>query len=431
MTATRKLAGIDEQVSAAVGLAARLFDDLRANTRRGDGIWRDAYGGGENYAHDLVSSAASGIGLEVTRDAAANTYLTLPGRDRAAPAVVVGSHLDSVPDGGNFDGAAGVLAGLVAAAALRAAGHTPACDIAIMAVRAEESPWFSTSYFGSRAALGTLCDGILDRLTRADTGRTLAEHVAACGGDPEALRHGPPHLTRKSVRAFLEVHIEQGPVLEGEGCPIGLVTGVRGNFRFPRARIHGAYQHCGATPRRYRRDAVVAAAEFVAALQALWDAWEADGRDMAFTVGRLFTDAGHHAMTKVPGLVEFSLDVRSIEPGVLEDLERRVNSIMAEVAARRGVRFEVGPITHAAVGHVEPSILEHLARGAAALGIRAHHLPSGAAHDAAAFADAGIPSGMVFIRNANGSHNPQEWMEMDDFREATRLLTRWLAETTA
>jgi N-carbamoyl-L-amino-acid hydrolase len=316
-------------------------------------------------------------------------------------------------------------------AALKAAGHTPACNIAVMAVRAEESPWFSTSYFGSRAALGALPDGILDTLRRSDTGRTLADHVAACGGDPDALRHGPARLTRDNVRAFLEVHIEQGPVLETEDCPIGIVTGVRGNFRFPRGRIHGAYQHCGGTPRTHRQDAVVAAAEFVAALQALWDAWEAGGRDMAFTVGRLFTDPDHHAMTKVPGLVEFSLDVRSIDPDLLEDLERRVHALMEEVAERRGVRFDVGPTTHAAVGKVDPGIREGLARGADALGIRAHHMPSGAAHDAAAFAEAGIPSGMIFIRNTNGSHNPQESMEIDDFREATRLLAWWLAETTA
>src|SRR6266566_5334209 len=166
-------------------LARSLFDELREKTSRGKGIFRDAYGDGENAAHRLVAATAQELALEVEHDAAANTYMTMRGEDRNAPRVVIGSHLDSVADGGNFDGAAGVVAGLVALAALETAGFRPACDITVMAIRAEESVWFTTTYFGSRAALGKLPPEALGNLRRVDSARTLAEHLASSGGRSE------------------------------------------------------------------------------------------------------------------------------------------------------------------------------------------------------------------------------------------------------
>ena len=139
------------------------------------------------------SGGTSAWSCRSKRDAAANLYMTLPGRDPAAKRVIVGSHLNSVPHGGNFDGAAGVVAGLVAVAALQRAGITLARDLTVMGIRAEESIWFQVSYIGSRGALGTLPDGALD-VRRIDTGRTLAEHIAECGGDPDALRAGARYL---------------------------------------------------------------------------------------------------------------------------------------------------------------------------------------------------------------------------------------------
>lgn len=124
-------------------LARRLFDAMRQHTHDGIGITRASYGPGEQYAHDLMAETAAELGLEIERDAALNTYMTLPGRDRSAPRVLIGSHLDSVAQGGNFDGAAGVVAGLTALAALRAAGHAPAADVTVMGIRAEESAWFA------------------------------------------------------------------------------------------------------------------------------------------------------------------------------------------------------------------------------------------------------------------------------------------------
>jgi N-carbamoyl-L-amino-acid hydrolase len=184
---------IKQAVQAQYATMQALFDKLRQDGLDEPGVSRDPYGAGEQRAHATVATAAAALGLEISRDDAANLYMTLPGRNRTAPVLVIGSHLDSVPHGGNFDGAAGVLAGLAAVTALQAMGVTPDCDIVVMGIRAEESVWFQVSYIGSRSSLGTLPDGALD-VRRIDTGRTLADHIADCGGNPGALRAGARHL---------------------------------------------------------------------------------------------------------------------------------------------------------------------------------------------------------------------------------------------
>ncbi len=353
--------------------------------------------------------------------------MTWPGRDRTAPRIIVGSHLDSVPHGGNYDGAAGVIAGLVAVEALQRAGARPACDLTVMAIRAEESVWFAVSYIGSRAALGTLPDGALEA-TRRDTGRSLADHIAACGGDPDALRARARHLDPAGLRAYVELHIEQAPSLIEAGCPVGIGTGIPGNFRFPEARIEGADAHVG-LPRRFRRDAALAGADFFTAIDRLWEEQDAAGVAMACTTGRFFTDPATHGMTIIPGSFRFSLDVRAYDEAVLAELERRTDAIVAAVEQRRGVRFHIGKRARAAIGPVDPAITAALEATAARFGIPTLRLGSPASHDAAAFAAAGVPTAMLFIRNANGSHNPDEAMEIDDFMAATTVLAGWLHDT--
>ena len=200
-----------------IALAQSLFESLHEATADDEGVTRESYGPGENAAHGMVRDAARSAGLETDVDAAGNLYMTLPGRDRTAPRVLIGSHLDSVRRGGNYDGAAGVLAGLSAVVGLEQAGITPAQDVTVMAIRAEESMWFSASYIGSRAALGLLSPGEITRIRRTDSGRTIAEHMVDCGLDPHAVTTEPPRLHPESLAAYYEVHIEQGPVLEERG----------------------------------------------------------------------------------------------------------------------------------------------------------------------------------------------------------------------
>ncbi|MBN9559816.1 MAG: Zn-dependent hydrolase [Alphaproteobacteria bacterium] len=417
---------IAQSVAASRALATGLFDTLRRDSLDAPGVTRDPYGPGEQRAHATIEQAARDLGLEIARDAAANLYMTWPGRDRAAKRVVIGSHLDSVPHGGNFDGAAGVIAGLVAVDALKRQGLAPACDLTVMAIRAEESVWFEVSYIGSRGALGTLPDGAMEALRR-DTRRPLSAHIAECGGNPDALRAGARHLDPASLRAYLEVHIEQAPSLVEADRPVAICTGIPGNFRFPAARIEGAYDHVG-LPRRFRRDAALAGAEFFVALDRVWEEYDARGIPMACTIGRFHTDADAHGMTIIPGEFRFSLDVRAYDAAVLAELERRVDAIIAEIEQRRRVRFDIGARARAAVGKVDPSIAAALTAGAETLGIPVLQLGSPASHDAAAFAACGVPMGMLFVRNRNGSHNPREAMEIKDFLAATTLLTWWLAE---
>ena len=421
--------GLAERVARAVaglhGMISTLFDRLRADSLDEPGVSRDPYGPGEQLAHQTVIAVARDIGLDVDVDFVGNAFLTLPGRNRSAPRVIVGSHLDTVPHGGNFDGAAGVLAGLAAAAGLQALGLVPECDLTIMAIRAEESVWFGVSYIGSRGALGTLPDGALVAVRR-DTGRTLADHVRDCGGDPAAMAAGQRSLEPENIRAYLEVHIEQAPSLAEAGRAVGICTGIPGTFRYPDAWIEGQTDHVG-TPRRFRRDAAMAGAEFAMELDALWEAREAAGIPMACTLGRFHTDVEHHGMTIVPGTFFFSLDVRAYDAEVLAKLEREVENIIAGIEQRRGVRFHLGIRASAAIGRVDPAIVAGLEREAAALNLPVLHLGSPASHDGAAFAAAGVAMAMLFVRNTNGSHNPREAMEVDDLLAACQVLILWLA----
>ncbi|HEX4369395.1 MAG TPA: Zn-dependent hydrolase [Rhodopila sp.] len=404
-----------------------LFDQLRQDGLDEPGVSRDPYGAGEQRAHATVTRTARAMGLEISHDDAANLYMTLPGRDRSAPVLVIGSHLDSVPHGGNFDGAAGVLAGLATVGALRAMDLTPECDIVVMGIRAEESVWFQVSYIGSRGSLGTLPDGALD-VRRVDTGRTLADHIAECGGNPDALRAHTRHFDPSRIRAYLELHIEQAPSLVEANRPVAVCTGIPGNFRFTEAWIEGRPDHVG-TPRRFRHDAATAGAEFAIALDTMWAEYEERGIPMACTLGRFHTDPAVHGLTIVPGSFHFSLDVRAYDPAVLAELEDRVSRIVDGIEQRRAVRFHLGQKARAAVGPVDPVIKAELQAAAEAQGIPILHIGSPASHDAAAFAAAGVPMGMLFVRNENGSHNPFEAMTIEDFLDGSLVLIQWVTLT--
>ncbi|MCA3625562.1 MAG: hydantoinase/carbamoylase family amidase [Methylobacterium sp.] len=407
-----------------LALAERLFDELGQRTAAVEGVTRASYGAGENLAHQIAAREARRIGMAVETDAALNLYMTLPGRTRS-PRLIIGSHLDSVPCGGNFDGAAGVLAGLAVAAGVAGAGVELKRDLTVMAIRAEESTWFNASYVGSRAAFGLLKPRELDQVVRADDGMTLAAHIAAAGGDVAALRSGRAFLSRETVAAFVEPHIEQGPELIDRSRPIGVVTGIRGSFRHRQAVCLGSYAHSGATPRRLRRDAVMATAALAGALDRLWLRRMKAGDDLAITIGQFATDPREHAFSKVAGRVDFALDIRSQATETLAAIRRDLARIARRVEQSHGTTFRFGPLTDSAPAPMDADIVAGLRDAAAAAGHDAPLLPSGAGHDAAVFAAQGVPTGMLFIRNANGSHNPAEAMAMEDFSIAAQTLMRF------
>jgi N-carbamoyl-L-amino-acid hydrolase len=413
-----------------VEIAARLFGALREASFDGVGVTRDAYGPGEQRAHDLVRVEAEGLGLEIAVDVAGNMLMTLPGTDRTAQRIVLGSHLDSVPQGGNYDGAAGVLAGLATVAGLRQAGFVPGRDITVLAIRAEEAgAWFPTSYPGSHAALGRLPAAVLE-VKRNDTGRTLGQHMREMGFDPAAVAAGQCLLPPASIAAYLELHIEQGPVLDAEEIAVGIVSGIPGSRRLRAARVVGEYNHSGATPRRYRADAAIALAELAYRLDEHWGVLEAQGHQLVCTFCVLAT-AAEAGFTKIPGEARFQLDIRSVQPASVDAMFDELQRLTGLIEARRGVRFELGVETGSLPSPMDTALRAALTRAAEAGGVAHRAMGSGGGHDAAAFAQAGVPAAMLFVRNQHGSHNPHEAMRMEDFANGCEVMMRWVMEASA
>lgn len=414
-------------VEARLGFAEQLFEDMANRTHDVEGVTRPAWSERDRLAEALVAESARSAGLELDYDPAGNLYMTLPGADRAAPAVLTGSHLDTVPRGGNYDGGAGVVAALTALAALRDLGVTPRCDLRAVALTGEESVWYGIAYVGSRLAVGALPAGDLDRLRRTDTGGTLAQHMNMLGIDVEALRSGaPPYVSRDNTKAFLELHIEQGPVLIERNCPVAVPTAIRGNRRYADARCRGAYAHSAAVPREQRQDAALATVELLAALDAEWQAAEAAGApDTVFTVGKLYTDPDRHAMTKVPGDCAFTLNFGGTTTDFLEAMRARTEALVKEIGAKRRVTFDLGECVGSDPTPLDPGLRAELRLAAGALGIPFHEMAT-VGHDASIFARAGVPAAMVIIRNRFGSHNPDEAMDMADFGAGTQVLAATL-----
>src|SRR5580692_3901953 len=402
-------------------LAASLFDALSRATRLGRGIVRDSYGSGEQTAHDIMRSAASRLDLEISIDAIGNLMMTHPGRDRSAARVIIGSHLDSVPQGGNYDGAAGVVAGLCALSALKTAGIEPAYDLTVMGIRAEESAWFDVPYIGSAGAFGLLDPASLS-IKRSDNGRTLESTLVERGFDPEAIRGRRRLLDPSQIRAYLELHIEQGPTLVAKELPAAVVTGIRGCKRFRNARCVGKYAHSGAVNRPYRHDAVAATVALLHHLESVWLRQEEAGADLVFTAGELFTDPLMHGPSKIAGETHFVLDLRSVSDATMDLVAAEARQAAARIGSAYRVTFELG-----ATSDSPPAVMDARLRASLMdLLDQPFEMPSGAGHDAAVFATQGIPTAMIFVRNDYGSHNPEEAMAMDDFAVGTDVLLRLL-----
>ncbi|MGI9127311.1 MAG: hydantoinase/carbamoylase family amidase [Roseomonas sp.] len=416
---------LDHAIAAQKPLVQSLLDGVAAIGADPPGITRDAYGRGENETHDLIRKAGEALGLQASIDAGANLSLRWAAEKAKAPPIIIGSHLDSIVQGGNFDGAAGVIAGVGAVAALRAAGITPRRDIEVLALRCEEAVWFGLGLIGSRCLLARLPQGALG-LRHARTGKTLAESIAAAGGDPALLSQGKPLRDPGNIGAYLEVHIEQAPQLIEAGVPIAICIANPGNLRHPFIRITGEDAHTG-LPYRFRRDAALAGADLSLCLEKLWLEEEAAGRPMAVTIGRFHTPVDRHSLTAVSGDFEMSLDLRGYDAAHLVVLEAKLQEIVAEVAARRNVKITPGERSSAAPGLMDPGLMKGLADAALASGISATHLHSPGTHDANNFAAAGVRTGMILVRNQNGSHNPREAMKTDDLMAAIAVLTQYLA----
>jgi beta-ureidopropionase / N-carbamoyl-L-amino-acid hydrolase len=411
-------------------LPRRLFDQLRDATSDGVGISRESYGSAESVALDIVDAAARAHGLATERDAAANLVVTLPGRDTALPFLACGSHLDSVPQGGNYDGAAGVVAGLMALAGLKADAVVPARTIKLYALRGEESAWFGRAYIGSSALFGKLSPDDLG-MPHVVTGRPLIDCMRDAGAAVDRIARGEKLLDPAQVAGWLELHIEQGPVLVARKLPVAVVTGIRGNVRHRTIECLGEAGHSGAIPRWLRHDAVFATAQLISRLDRHWRTLLERGRDLVVTSGIIGTDPAEHALARIPGRLRFSFEARSQSTETLEAFYDLFRSECAGIAEERGVAFTFDRRLDSAPARMDDAWIARLRATLRAMGLPDEPIPSGAGHDAAVFANAGIPSAMIFVRNEHGSHNPKEAMAMDDFLSGAELMRRVLRDASA
>jgi N-carbamoyl-L-amino-acid hydrolase len=349
--------------------------------------------------------------------------LRLPGRSPQLPVVGTGSHLDSVPQGGNFDGTAGVIAGLMALLSARARGQ-PLRTIELLVLRGEESAWYGgPCYFGSRALFGQLTQADLASPHRS-SGHDLAHHMASCGVDLVPLWAQQSLRDPATFACWMELHIEQGPILIAREKPVGLVTGIRGNVRHRRVICRGEAAHSGAVPRWLRRDAVLAMAELLMRLDEHWRVLLEWGEDLVLTSGIVETNPKEHAVSRVPGEVTFALEYRSQDAKTLKSFGALVQSECTQVASKRGVVFDFCEPALTPPARMSEEITRLLQHEAAATGIEFELLASGAGHDSAVFANAGVPSSMIFVRNDKGSHNPHESMDLADFFAGAEVLAR-------
>lgn len=387
----------------------QLEEDLAVLAEYGQapmGGWtRPAFSPADAAARRYVIQRLRAMGLTVQRDEAGNVRARLPGREPGLPVVMTGSHLDSVPSGGRLDGPLGVAGALAAVAAIRKRGLVPHRTIEIVVFVAEEGSRFPRGTLGSSVLSGEL--EMPDLLRLRDTEGMLFTEAMASYGDDAIFPGTPPLLApvpAGSVHAFLELHIEQGAVLETAGIPIGAVTAINGLVQRS-VTFTGDANHAGATPMTQRRDALLAAAEWTLAIER---AAKEVGGGAAATVGRMEVFPGGRNI--IPGRVEATCDLRAPIGELLDALDARVSAALILAAARKVVVHE------RRLQRVEPGIMdEHcitrVEEAAHAAGLTSLRLPSGAIHDALNLAKL-APTSMVFVPSIRGrSHCPDEETE--------------------
>ncbi len=356
-------------------------------------------------------------GLDVEIDPAGNLIGRWPGADVPGAVLMTGSHSDTVPSGGRFDGIAGVLCGLAAIRSLKQAGYQPRHTIELVDFLAEEPSDWGLSCVGSRGMVGAIGSDELALI--GPEGEGLDAAITRIGGDARAL--GQP--LRDDVAAFVEIHIEQGPVLERQSVPIGIVSGIAGIGRV-RVRIEGAAAHAGTAPMTMRQDAGLAMARFALGLRDTARQVEGQGHFTA-TVGVWKVEPG--GANVVPGAAEAIVDIRAEEDAAMDKYLNQLTGLANDAAAAEGCvvsSFQLLSRTHAV--KCDPDLRRTIAETAHDLGLETLPLASGAGHDAAFMARI-APAAMIFVPSRDGkSHCPEEWTDMADIAKAADVLTETL-----
>lgn len=372
------------------------------------GINRVAYSdadlAGRAFTLDLYRQA----GLSPRIDAAGNIVARVEGASRAPlPPIVIGSHIDSVTDGGNFDGPLGSFGAIEVARALREQRVRLRHPLEVVVWQNEEG-----GTIGSKAAIGELAPGDLDKVARS--GIAIRDGIGRIGGD--VARLGEVVRSRGEVACYLELHIEQGGRLEQAGLPIGVVEGIVG-LRWMEVTITGFANHAGTTPMDQRQDAMLAAATFTVAVN---EAIRAEpGRQVA-TVGRLTVTP--NTTNVIPGQVVLTVDLRDLDPATLDRFQARFEQLGREIGAATGTAFRFAPLVTSAPALSDPALMDMVEASARALGLASRRMPSGAGHDAQELARI-APMVMIFVPSVGGiSHSPREYTKPADVANGVDVL---------
>jgi N-carbamoyl-L-amino-acid hydrolase len=361
------------------------------------------------------------VGLEVRVDAVGNIFGRKNGSGPDERAVMCGSHLDSVINGGQFDGALGVFSAIEAVRRLKDEGYENRRPIEVAVFTGEEGSAFGMTLLGSTALVGKM--SFEEALARKNTeGMTLKETLENSG------YAGDFAMDLRSVEYFVELHIEQGPVLFNNKVPIGVVENIAG-ISWIYATINGEGNHAGTTPMKMRRDALVAAADIIRFVDN--HANEMVDRLRSATVGTVGKlNVYPNGMNIVPGRVELGIDIRDVVSGNMESLKREVSEALKGIEKKYGVSVDITlPPTHSPEP-LAPEVVDAIEKSAAEAGIRAMRMNSGAGHDSQNIATR-VKTGMIFVPSVGGiSHAPMEWTEWADIENGARVLTQTLKNLT-
>lgn len=404
-------------MSTSFSPGARIFEGieaLAAISEHPGNLTRRSLTAEHKRANALVGNWMSNAGMQVRTDAIGNIIGRYPGHSDG-PALLLGSHLDTVRDGGRFDGMLGVLAPLVCIEYLHANNEHLPYPVEIVGFSDEEGVRFPSTLLGSRAIAGSLPDSVLDECD-AD-GISIADALKAFGLPARALASA--RRSRTDFHGFVELHIEQGPVLEGADLPVGLVTAIAGAARY-QVTVSGKAGHAGTVPMGLRQDALTAAAEAILAIEKI----ATELPDVVATVGQI--NAAPGAGNVIPGDVDFLIDVRAPRAEHLQQAEQTIETALAEIASRRQLSLTANRYHEAAGVACDSWLSNQLGDAIKACGYALHSLPSGAGHDAMALAPI-TPIAMLFVRCKDGlSHHPDESISVADADAAARVLLQFL-----
>ncbi|VEF46351.1 allantoate amidohydrolase [Bacillus freudenreichii] len=383
------------------------------------GVSRFPYTNEESRAKKLFSEWMMDIGLSVNEDAVGNLYGRLEGKEPGLPAVLTGSHLDSVPNGGAFDGPLGCVSSLLAIKALAQSNTPMKRTIELVVFVDEEGARFNNSLFGSRTMMGEVKKEDLT-LFEDKTGKTLAEAMKENGFDPKNI--SAAYRNPKEIHAFLELHIEQGKRLESEGKNIGVVNGIAGPV-WTSYTFFGETDHAGNTPMKFRKDTVAAASEFILAVE---KAPREYSETAVATVGRM--NIFPNGTNVIAGKTEVMVDARDIDVAARDQMLDALKKEAEDIAQKRGLNVEIKEEVKIPPVAVPEKIQGAVRSAAETSGLTAVDIPSGAGHDAMIMGKY-VPSGMIFVPSHNGkSHSPEEWTSLPDCVNGVQVLKEALNE---